>query len=791
MRPSTPTLHRQFARGSAALLAVALVAACGGSGGGSGGGGGSSGGGGGPSDAPDLVVALVAFDPPQVTAGATLSVSDTVSNIGTRAASNVRVGIYLSSDASVTATDRLLGFRSIASLDVGANSSAGGTLTIPTTVGAGTYFVGAIVDDLATIAERSETNNVRLAASTVAVAPAILPDLEPAAIGVLQTSVLAGGMIDVSDSVRNSGVAAAGAFQVGIFLSSDATLDDADVLLGVRAVPSLAAGALSSASDVLVIPPSIASGTWWIGARVDAQNAVSELDELDNALVASHSIQVTAPPRPNLVMSAFSIASTSVDSGTSLGVQDTVSNVGPGAATSFEIAVYLSSDPDVTRTDTRLGARTLPLLASGASDSSAGALVIPADVPGGTYWVGAIADAGLDVLETLEADNTRVAAQPLTVTVPPRPDLVPVSLSFTPTVVDTTLGETVHVSESLTNSGVVPAGAFRVGVYLSTNNVISTSDVLLGSRDVGGLAVGASSSATSDLAVPAGVGAGTYYVGLIVDDLGQELELSEANDALLASSTLDVVASPLPQPDLVVQSASYGPHAVLVGQSIQVQTEVRNVGNLSASAFKIGVYLSSDDQIAADDLRIGERNVAQLGAGFGTAASAPYVVPVSLPAGTYYVGVIADDLLQVAESVETNNALRASGTVVVSVPPPPAPDLIVNATSFTPSQASAGQLLQLSATLRNQGDLGAGAFRVAFYASSDATVDAQDVLLGFQSLSALDANQTFVGTISATLPASLAAGDYTIGALVDDALAVSESVESNNVLVASTLLHVP
>jgi len=117
------------------------------------------------------------------------------------------------------------------------------------------------------------------------------------------------------------------------------------------------------------------------------------------------------------------------------------------------------------------------------------------------------------------------------------------------------------------------------------------------------------------------------------------------------------------------------------------------------------------------------------------------------------------------------------------------PDLIVESVSFTPTSAGTGQMLQLSANLRNQGDLAAGAFRVAFYLSVDATIDAQDTLLGFQSLSALGPNQTFAGTISASVPAGLAAGNYTLAAFVDDALAVSEGVETNNVKNASALLH--
>lgn len=780
---------RATARAGLALPGLALLAACGGGGGGTAPGGGGGGGGG--SDLPDLVPELVAFDPPQADAGTNLSVSDTLANTGSHVASSARLGLYVSTDATITTADRLLGFRTVATLAAGARSSAGGNWTLPVDLAAGTYWIGAIADDLGAIAERSETNNARAAATALVVRAAQLPNLAPVSISASPASVLAGGTLDVSDTVRNGGVVAAGAFQVAIYLSRDATLDAQDVLLGVRAVAGLAPGASTSAGGALVVPPAIGAGTWWCGMLVDAQGEVAEVSELDNALVAGTAIQITVPPRPNLVVQAFSFTPSTVDSGLSITVQDTVANVGPGAAAGFDVEVFLSPDASVTRTDVSLGFRSIAALAPGATNTAQGDLVVPVETPAGDYYVGAIADSGLDAPEESEADNTLVATGTLHVTVPPRPDFVPQSLTFTPSTADTTLGTTIAVSGGLTNLGVMPAVPSRVGVYLSSNNVISTSDVLLGSQDVGALAVGASASLSISATVPAGVSAGTYYLGLFVDDQASQLELSEANNALLAPGTLDVIASPEPAPDLVVQAASYTPHTALPGAPVQVVNEVRNLGTLSASSFQVGIYLSTDDVITTDDVRIGSRTVFQLGIGFGSAASAPYVVPSTLSPGTYHLGVIADDLAQVAESTETNNSLRASGTLVVTAPPVPAPDLLVVSTAFTPASAAPGQPLQLSATVRNGGDLAAGAFRVALYASTDADVDAQDVLLGFLALDTLGPNQDFVGTFGSIVPAALAPGDYTVGAIVDDALLVTESDETNNRLLAAGVLHVP
>lgn len=784
-RALTPPTCRSRALATLLGALSALAVGCGG------GGGGGSGGSGGSTTLADLVVDLVAFDPPAAVAGASLSISDTISNHGARAADDVRVGLYLSTDATITSADKLLGFRTIARLEPGQSSSGGGALTLPVATAAGTYWIGALADDVSAVAESSETNNARASALSIVVSAAPLPDLELTAVSVAQTAALAGGLVDVSDSVKNAGVAAAGAFQVGIYLSSDATITAQDLLLGLRPVASLAPGATSSGGDSLTVPPTISAGIWWLGALADPQGSLAESDESDNARTAGTPLSISVPPRPNLVVQSFSFSPVSADTGTPITVADTIANIGPGAAGSFDIGVYLSTDAVITRDDVRIATRTLAALASGASDSSMGDIVLPVELAGGSYHVGAIVDVGLELPESSEADNALAASGVLSVTIPPRPDLAPSAVSFSPGVVDTTLSQVVHVSETVTNFGTAPAVPFRVGIYLSSNNVITPSDVLLASRVVGTLPVNASSGALTDVGIPLGVSPGTYFLGVVVDDLGAQLELGEANNALAAPGSIDVIASPLPLPDLVVQSVSYTPHDVNPGGVIQVLNEVRNQGLLSATSFQLGIYLSDDDVISTDDRRIGQRTVLQLGINFGSASSAPFVVPANVPAGTYYVGAIADDLSHVAENVEVNNTLRASGTLAVVIPPPPMPDLVVDVASFTPESPAAGAMVQLSATVRNQGDLAAGAFRVAFYAASDGTVDAQDTLLGFQTLGALAPGASFVGTISVGLPAGFAAGSYKLGAIVDDAQLVDEGVETNNVFTAAALLQAP
>jgi subtilase family serine protease len=81
---------------------------------------------------------------------------------------------------------------------------------------------------------------------------------------------------------------------------------------------------------------------------------------------------------------------------------------------------------------------------------------------------------------------------------------------------------------------------FKVGLYLSQDNVITTDDILLGSRTVTSLAAGASSSADTSVTIPSNVPAGNYFIGAIADYAEEQSENNETNNARSTSGTIQV-----------------------------------------------------------------------------------------------------------------------------------------------------------------------------------------------------------------------------------------------------------
>jgi YD repeat-containing protein len=116
---------------------------------------------------PDLVVSSITNPPSTAHAGSSFSVTDTTGNSGDNTASASTTQYRLSVDATITSSDTLIGTRSIGTLKKGSSSSGGVTVTIPSNLTLGTYYLGACADGTGAITESNETNNCRASTTTV------------------------------------------------------------------------------------------------------------------------------------------------------------------------------------------------------------------------------------------------------------------------------------------------------------------------------------------------------------------------------------------------------------------------------------------------------------------------------------------------------------------------------------------------------------------------------------------------------------------------------------------------
>jgi uncharacterized delta-60 repeat protein len=338
----------------------------------------------------DLVVSALT-GPATAGAGFVVTLNDTTANIGVGPAGGTSTRYYLSSDASIGAGDVLLGGRSLAGLAPGASSAGAANVTIPAATANGSYFIVAKADDLNQAFESSEGNNTR------AIAIRIGPDLRVSSL-TAPTYGAAGRTISISDTTANlSASSPAGVSTTRFYLSSNTTLDAADVALGSRAVPALASGALSAGTTLVTIPAGTATGTYSILAEADGTHVLAERNE---ANVTSRILRVG----PDLVATVRGITGTP-RAGATISMQDLTSNPSVVGTPLSTTAYYLSTDNRLDAADVRIGSRAIPALAAGGSSLASGQAVIPAGTVPGAYFILAVADYPRVIVESNEGNN--------------------------------------------------------------------------------------------------------------------------------------------------------------------------------------------------------------------------------------------------------------------------------------------------------------------------------------------------------------------------------------------------
>jgi hypothetical protein len=114
-------------------------------------------------------------------------------------------------------------------------------------------------------------------------------------------SGMAGGKANVSAIVKNQGISAATAFNLGFFFSKDTAITTGDVAandVGCN-VPSLARGATFTCSRNIAVPATLAAGTYYLGAYADKNAKVAESNEANNGRAAANSIVISKVVTPS------------------------------------------------------------------------------------------------------------------------------------------------------------------------------------------------------------------------------------------------------------------------------------------------------------------------------------------------------------------------------------------------------------------------------------------------------------------------------------------------------------
>lgn len=269
------------------------------------------------------------------------------------------------------------------------------------------------------------------------------------------------------------------------------------------------------------------------------------------------------------------------------------------------------------------------------------------------------------------------------------------------------------------------------------------------------------------------------------------LEIQDPTDGApgtLRRWSLDVRGDLIGFPDLEATQVT-GPGSAVAGGTASVDVRVENTSpDAAASAFQVSVYLSEDRTITDQDTLLTSYTVGGLTSGQADQRTVSPVIPPATASGVYFVGVLVDDLANVAEGDETNNVGVA--TVGTSLSPSSNGTNLFVTSLTAPTSALSPGTISVTSEVVNAGTDAAGEFRLGYFLSPDPAVDLTDLFLGeviFSSLAGLGSVQD---SRSLSIPPGVLDGSYTLGTVVDFTLAVDETDEADNVTTAPARLLV-
>ncbi|MBI5739319.1 MAG: S8 family serine peptidase [Nitrospirae bacterium] len=341
------------------------------------------------------------------------------------------------------------------------------------------------------------------------------PDLIIQSIATSPLEPVSGQNVDVTVTFRNRGSAPAGSFSIDFYkdLTTAPTLGQAgDFVCNKSGLP---AGAADTCTWTLTYDPA---GNYNMWAQADIENALAESDEMNNVYGPQ---TVIVLGKPDLSISDLTLPLTSGE-GKIIALTDTTKNSGQSSAGPSVTKFYYSTNSILDASDTYIGERAAPSLASGASSTGSVDVTIPAGATTGVRYIIARADATGAVAEMSETNNKKTRSLLI------GPDLT-VSALAAPA--QSGAGRTITVTDMVRNNGGGDAGASTTKLYLSTNSTYDAGDLYLGERDVPALAAKTTNTAAMSIVIPSATAPGTYYIVANADSNRAVPETSETNNS--------------------------------------------------------------------------------------------------------------------------------------------------------------------------------------------------------------------------------------------------------------------
>lgn len=678
--------------------------------------------------------------------GEEIEVTATVLNDGTAPAENVVVQFV---DASGNGSTPIGASQVISRIPEGGS----GVARIPfVSMRGGDRKVQVIVDPNNLILEADENDNRAVGTVTVRSLPIANLSISSSAIGFDPVRITPDASAEVYATVRNDGGAAAREVVVQFL---DVTEDGALPIGESQIIETIAAGS----SGVATV--SYDAATYRNGAAVDREiqvvidpdNTVGESSESDNEATAT--LAMVETPIANLAIKSDNItfSDPAPVAGDSVTVNALVLNTGTADATDVTVQFTDETDDDMP-----IGPQqTIPVVSAGGS----AVVQIVYDTTGkaGDRMIEVAVDPNGFIPEERTSDNS--AARKLEVHAPALPNLAVSAANIGLNPPAPTDGQQVNVQAVVFNHG--ETGARDV--------VVQFMDVTEGNpRPIGApqviprLAPGTSGSVLVVYDTTGKEGERTLQVAVDPNNFIQE------SDETDNTADFTVIVAPPPAPNLVALSSNieFDPVDPVDGNLVAVRATVINNGNATAT----DIVVQFSDVTGGMPEPIGQaRLIDSLQPGESGAVEVSY--DTTGKQGERRIEFLIDPSDTVEESDEADNKAVA----VLSVAPPPAPNLVMSEDniSFTPAEPTDGTEVTIAATVLNDGLQDVGMVDVAFF---DVTNGTPQAIGETQTISGIAAGGS--GEAAVAYDTTGKEGERTIRVVVDPSELVPEMDETDN-----------
>ena len=491
---------------------------------------------------PDLDITGMSVTPNSgLVPGQEVTIELDIENEGNEDSSSFDVLIFLDIDGDNDYdSNEFMGEFNFGSLDAGEDNTITQGFDLPANIpSTGVYELFAIADSNNAINETDEGNNDKDRNITIALASGGSEDITVINSSVAESSVNAGGTINVISNhiyLGNQTSSELPTLHLGYYLSADCDfsyaedvfLDDDSSNLGINN-PNI------EEDEILTIPPATSSGTYYILFVADSENLIDE-GTLENNNVECIQITVngTSTPEGDIFITDELCNPTDVIIGSELEVFYNLNYAGNQTNVdlpSIEVFYFLSNDCGLSNDDILVSDDSISLGSDLPVNDVDERIELPNNLSAGTYYIIFRADMENAVYEVNENNNTACVEFNL---LPADASYQDVTLSSPYVeVTEANVGDQVYVSVYQNYTGYqtdADLSSVQMQYYLSTDCTLSSDDYHFG-NDYSSIGSDDPSQFEYDtVTIPSGISLGIYYILFVADTENIVNENNENNN---------------------------------------------------------------------------------------------------------------------------------------------------------------------------------------------------------------------------------------------------------------------